>query len=749
MLKVHNIVSHFLSHSLFTSALKNILLPALILVLAACSENKSDGHQETPTSKNYVSGNAVKGVITNGIVSAYLVESNEVNTSNSARKLLGQTRTNSAGEYVINIPTLEYDPIIVLELTADSQTTMRCDLVDGCLYPENTNTSNILLAEFGSELPLPKNFKLLGYKQGESQLNAFISPLSHIIYTTANSLPGGLSSSNLETASGWVAQTFNLNVDLISTKTPDLTALSDLHDLTDQQLRQGVLSSAFYSLTMTDTWSRGEFDLNTLPLKEIFLDAAYSAETLSEQLSIEQNGYSEALFAINTENQVQAQIFENQQLTILQQPNSLTVNEGNSFVLHVQASGDTPISYQWKKNNQNIYGANSASYGIASTHLSDAGSYSVTVSHNGESLTSLNALVTVSQAIEPVSIIEQPQNLNLTAGDPITLSISVSGDSPYSYQWQKGGAILLGETNSTLHIVESSQTNSGTYRVTVNNSINEVSSDFVSVIVNDSIAPVTINQQPQNLTITEGETASFQINASGGGFISYQWRKNSVNIANAYTSQIEINNADISNTGDYDVVVSNSRGSITSNLAKLTILSSETPVSITLQPISKNIVIAEEIHLRTAATGDGILNYQWLFNGQEISGANLAEYSVDSATFAHQGSYSVRVNNRHSTEESLSAFVAVIPKPSVQLSWDIPSFREDDSPLDMSEISGYLLEYGYSPSAITGHIRLTDANITQYTITDLASGMLYAHISTIDSTDVQGQFSDWISVTIE
>jgi len=1097
MFNIRNQILYFLSRSLFNRA----LLPILFLALAACSDNNSDSQQKTQASQNHVSGNAVKGVITNGIVSAYLVEPNKANVSNTERSLLGQTRTNSAGEYEISIPSFENDPIVVLELTADSQTTMRCDLVDGCLYPDNINTSNILLAEFGAELPVPSHFKLLGYKQGKNQQNAFISPLSHIIYVTASSLPNGLSSSNLETVSEWVTQAFYLEADILTTKTPDLTKLSDLNDLTDQQLKQGILSSAFYSLTMSEAWSNEEINLNTLPLEEIFRDAAYSAESLYQQLSAEQNGYSEALFAINEATQAIVQTFESKQLIITQQPNSLTINEAQSFSLHVQASGDGdlsyqwtkdnlsipeansanysvvsanlndagsysvtvadsgnlltslnalvsvnkvvdpisitkqpqalsliagdpinlsvgvtgdgPFEYQWKKDNQDIYGANSVNYSVVSANLSDAGNYNVTITSNGQSLTSLSALISVSPAIEPISIVQQPQPLNLsvgtpfilsvgvtgtgpfdfqwkkdgqdisgansasysvtsanlsdagsynvtitndgqsltslnalisvsptvesisitqqpqslsliagapitlsvgvtgtgpfefqwkkdgqdisgansasynvtsanlsdsgsynvtitndgqsltslnalisvsstvesisitqqpqslsliagapitlsvgitgtgpfefqwkkdsqnisgansasynvtsanlsdagsynvtitssgqsltslsalisvspsvepvsitqqpqaltlTAGDPITLSVGVTGDGPYNYQWQKAGSILPGETNSTLNITESTQTDSGTYRVTVSNSISETSSEFVSVIVNDSIAAVTINQQPQNLIVTEGETANFQISATGGGFISYQWRKNNVNIADAYTNQLEINPTDMESAGNYDVIVTNSRGSITSDIATLTILSYETPVSITLQPTSKSVFLSDNINLRTAASGDGTLSYQWFFNGQTIIDANQAEYSINNAGPEHQGSYTVVVNNASSSEESLAAFISVIAKPSVQLSWDIPSFREDGNPLEVYEINAYILEYGYSLSAITGQISLTDASTTQYTLTDLESGVLYVHIATIDSSNVQGQFSDWISITIE
>jgi hypothetical protein len=740
MYKVRNIRLYFLNHTLF----KSIILSALFLVLSACGYN--DDHQ---TSQTHISGNAVKGIITNGLVSAYLIEQHAEHASSTVRKLLGQARTNRDGEYQISISTLENDSLVVLELTADSQTTMRCDLVDGCLYPNTINASNILLAEFGEELPLPGNFKLLGYIDGNNQQNAFISPLSHIIYTTASSLPGGISGPNLDTASRQVAQTFNLETNLLSAKTPDLTALSSLNGLSNQQLKLGVLSSAFYELTMLDSWSNGDIDLDQLPLEDIFRNAAYSAEILSQQLSAEQNAYSEALFDINTEAEAFVQTFESKQLVIFQQPNSLIVNESHSFSLHVQASGDGDLSYQWAKNNLSIPLANSASYHVTSANLNDAGSYSVTITSNGNYLTSLNALISVKPIAEPVAITQQPLTLNLTAGDPINLSVEATGDVPLHYQWQKEGSLLLGETNNTLYIEQSTEANSGTYRVTVSNALNEASSKFVSVVVIAAITPLTISQQPQNLVVVTGGTAHFQVNASGGGFVSYQWRKNSINIANAYTNQLIVSPTEMNNAGDYDVIVTNSIGSIISNAATLTVLSSETPISITLQPTSESVYLADSIKLRTAASGDGLLSYQWFFNGEIISGANQAEYSIGSAEPEHEGNYTVIVNNTYSSEESLAAFISVNAKASVQLSWDIPAFREDGSPLDKNEISAYVLEYGDSPSTATGTVQLTNATTTHHTFFNVEPGILYARIATIDSSAVQGQFSNWLSITIE
>jgi len=736
MPSLHKLLTSF-SYLLF---LKPFTLTVAGLLLIACGNDPQE-------KQNYVNGNAVKGIITNGIVSAYIISANKSDTDNASRQLLGQARTNSLGEYSLPSPALNNDALVVLELTTDSQSTMRCDLTEGCLYSQNS--LNNQLAQFGEELPLPTNFKLLGYLSDTTNRRAFLSPLSHITYVTANSLPGGLSTQNINIATKWVAQTFDLENNALTIKTPDITALSSLSDLSDQQLQQGVLSAAFYSIAMTDAWSNEEIDLDSLPLKDIFSNSASLAQALSERLSQEQNNYASALSIIGTDSNTRYQELANQDLAITQQPSSISVNEEQSFSLHVQAGGEGPISYQWKKDDQDIAGANSSSYGLANASIDDAGSYSVTISNPNETLTSLYALVLVNKVVEPIVISQQPQALNLTAGDPLNLSVSISGDGPVSYQWQKEGSILPGQTNSTINIASSSKTDEGNYRVIITNPVSEISSNFVSVIVNIPVEPVSITNQPQDLTVTSGTAVSLTVDVTGGGFISYQWRKDGINIHNAYENQLLLSATGLDDSGLYDVTVSNSRGSITSQTATVSILPSEIPISITLQPISKTIYISNEINLRVAASGDGPLSYQWFFNGRIISGANQAEYSVSGATLSHQGSYSVVVNNESSSEESLAALITLKAKPSVQLTWAVPTAREDDSHLDITEISAYTIEYGYSPSTIAGNIRLPEANTTQYTLSELDPGTLYVRMATIDTSGIQGKFTEWVNIIIE
>ncbi len=95
-----------------------------------------------------------------------------------------------------------------------------------------------------------------------------------------------------------------------------------------------------------------------------------------------------------------------------------------------------------------------------------------------------------------------------------------------------------------------------------------------------SALPPEITQQPQpaSVTLYAGRTASFSVTAVGSTPLSYQWRTNGVplpaggNVATSTNATLTITNVVPANAGNYDVVITNSAGSVTSSVVALGVI---------------------------------------------------------------------------------------------------------------------------------------------------------------------------------
>ena len=435
-------------------------------------------------------------------------------------------------------------------------------------------------------------------------------------------------------------------------------------------------------------------------------------------------------------------------MVILLEPQSTTVNEGDSLSLYVQANGEGTLHYQWQKDNQDLPNTDASSLSISSAAIDHSGVYRVIITNDVGSISSLQALVTVNEVISEVIITEGPASQSVVEGDTATFSVEVSGDGPFNYQWQKEGSVIPSATQSELTINNSTKSDEGSYRVTVSNSNSEKSSDFVNLWVSTPVSPVSINAQPQNQVINEGASVSFTVTASAGGFISYQWSKSGTPINNAYDATYTIDSTSMSDAGIYEVMVTNSQGSISSESATLVIIQQGVPVSIIQQPRSQSVTEGNNASLTVQALGDGPITYQWIFNGSEILNATQATYSIDDVTSFNGGIYSVNVTNPVSTELSLSALLTVSKRPSVLITWNRPTEREDESELLIDDISGYQIQYGYAADQLSESLTVTDPLALSQTLSNINSGVLYFRIATIDHNDQQGGYSDITSATI-
>ena len=336
-------------------------------------------------------------------------------------------------------------------------------------------------------------------------------------------------------------------------------------------------------------------------------------------------------------------------------PSSLVFTQGASATFTVLASGDAPLSYQWRFNGNNLSGAISSNYTIASAQATNSGNYDVVVSNNSGSVTSQVASLTV---LVPASIAQQPISLTVTQASSASFSVTAAGDAPLSYQWRFNGNNISSATASNYAIASAQVTNAGSYAVVVSNSVGSVTSQVATLTV---LVPPSIAQQPVSLILTQGSSASFSVTANGDSPLSYQWRYNSGNLSNANSSNYSIPSVQGFNGGLYDVVVSNSSGTVTSSVASLTV---RLPPSISLQPMSLVVTQGQNASFSVAVNGDTPITYQWFFNNTNaLSAGTNAALLLSNTQPAQAGPYYAVVSNSVGVATSQVASLTVLVPP--------------------------------------------------------------------------------------
>lgn len=246
--------------------------------------------------------------------------------------------------------------------------------------------------------------------------------------------------------------------------------------------------------------------------------------------------------------------------SITQQPTNQTVNEGGTLTLSVIATNAT--GYQWKNDGEDITSATSATYTKQSVEPSDAGSYTCVVSGEaGTSVTSDAATVTVNAL--PV-ITQQPSSQTVNEGGNINLEVTATGAT--GYQWKKDGSDIPSATDATYSKSGALPADAGSYTCVVTGAGGSVTSNSATVTV--KALPV-ITQQPTNQEITEGETLTLNVVATGA--TGYQWKKGEEDILDATTATYTKEGATAADAGSYTCVVTGAGGSVTSNAATVTV----------------------------------------------------------------------------------------------------------------------------------------------------------------------------------
>lgn len=265
---------------------------------------------------------------------------------------------------------------------------------------------------------------------------------------------------------------------------------------------------------------------------------------------------------------------------IMTEPQSQSVALNSDATFSVAVSGAAPLFYQWRFEGTNVLLATASIYTRSNVQLSDAGGYSVVAWNALGSATSGVANLTV---ILPPSINSQPASITNNTGTTAIFSVDTSGTSP-SHQWRMNGNVLnnggnvSGATSPTLTLSSVSALDEAGYSVVVSNSAGSVTSAVATLTV---AQPPTLLTQPQSQTRSAGENAAFSIVASGFQPMSFQWRWNGDPIAGATDSTYTRSSVQLSDAGNYSVVISNSVGTVTSSNGGLAVIPTEPYATIT------------------------------------------------------------------------------------------------------------------------------------------------------------------------
>ena len=171
----------------------------------------------------------------------------------------------------------------------------------------------------------------------------------------------------------------------------------------------------------------------------------------------------------------------------------------------------------------------------------------------------------LKDAIKPPAITQQATGQTGNEGGTLTLSILATNAT--GYQWKKDGEDIPSANSATYTKQSVAPSDAGSYTCVVSGEGGtSVTSDSATVTVN---ALPVITQQPTNQEITEGDTLTLNVVATGA--TGYQWKKGEEDILDATAATYTKEGATTADAGSYTCVVTGAGGSVTSNAATVTV----------------------------------------------------------------------------------------------------------------------------------------------------------------------------------
>lgn len=167
--------------------------------------------------------------------------------------------------------------------------------------------------------------------------------------------------------------------------------------------------------------------------------------------------------------------------------------------------------------------------------------------------------------------------------------------------------------------------------------------------------------QPTNQAALAGDSVSLGCQASGTAPLAFQWLQNGTPIPGAVNPTLLIPNAQAGNAGDYTVIATNLIGTVTSQVATVTVNAS-LPI-FTAQPVSQTSFIGSNTSFSVSLKGSQPISSQWYLNNGSLSGATNTALAISNVQTLNAGMYFLVASNQIGMATSQVAALTVVTTP--------------------------------------------------------------------------------------
>lgn len=333
-------------------------------------------------------------------------------------------------------------------------------------------------------------------------------------------------------------------------------------------------------------------------------------------------------------------------------------------------------------------------------------------------------------------IVAQPVNNVQLSGQPASFWVTATSNTPLRYQWQRNGINIPDATGNWYTVPTTTTADNGAkFQAIVSNDSTSVTSFSAILTVKAAPAGPAITAQPADQAVVAGQPATFSVTATGASPLSYQWKKNGMNVAGATSDSLAIPAALTADSGaSFSVTITSPDGTVTSNRVILTAIRAGGAPVILKNPARSRVLTGQRASFSVNVWSLSPLTYQWqkgTFNGNmsDIPDATAPVYLTPSTVLAdHLTLFRCVVSNASGSVTSASEmlFVTAAPAAPAAIASDLNAFTQTGVPFAYTiESSGGTAPILYSANPLPDGLSV-----------DPDSGLISGIPSTAGSTSV-------------